>query len=292
MADLDLGGGGVTLLPTQSGGAQLATAGGKDGRLFLLDQNNLGTALDVQQLSSGCWCGETYYGSPDGTGRVVSLTSNLQVWEVVTGPAPHLVAGASSSAIPASVQDSGGFTVVSSNGRRSGTAIIWAVGRPTADTGLTLYAFSATPPSGTLPLLYSSPAGAWPNLGGNANTVPVVANGKVYVAAYKTVTIFGRGGTAAPPTLVTAGAVALPVGTQRATGTLVLLDGSQMTLSIRGGGSMQIDARAARAAERAAELVVGHAYTVFGPVHDAATPWVATAITRAKPGQGTWPADQ
>jgi hypothetical protein len=33
--------------------------------------------------------------------------------------------------------------------------------------------------------------GTWPNLRGNANIVPMVANGNVFVASYQTLTIFG-----------------------------------------------------------------------------------------------------
>ena len=62
---------------------------------------------------------------------------------------------------------------------------------------LMLYAFAAVPSSGSLKQLYSGAAGTWPNLGGNANIVPVVANGKVYVAAYKTLMIFGPNAPAA-----------------------------------------------------------------------------------------------
>ena len=39
--------------------------------------------------------------------------------------------------------------------------------------------------------LFSGVAGTWPNLNGNANLVPVVANGKVYVASYRQLRIFG-----------------------------------------------------------------------------------------------------
>jgi len=34
-------------------------------------------------------------------------------------------------------------------------------------------------------------SGTWPNLSGNANLVPVVANGQVFVASYKQLQIFG-----------------------------------------------------------------------------------------------------
>jgi len=39
--------------------------------------------------------------------------------------------------------------------------------------------------------LFQGAAGTWPYTGGNANIVPVVANGKVYVASYKELAIFG-----------------------------------------------------------------------------------------------------
>ena len=91
------------------------------------------------------------------------------------------------------VQDPGFFTSVSSNGTQAGSTIIWAVQRPTSATTptVTLYAYSATPTVGALPVLYSGVVGPWPNLNGNANLVPVVANGNVYVASYQSLSIFG-----------------------------------------------------------------------------------------------------
>lgn len=46
-------------------------------------------------------------------------------------------------------------------------------------------------------MLFSVPAGNWPNTGGNSNIVPVVANGQVYVASWKQLAIFGLKGTGA-----------------------------------------------------------------------------------------------
>ena len=40
-------------------------------------------------------------------------------------------------------------------------------------------------------LLFHANAGVWPNYGGDSNQVPVVANGKVYVASDKQLQIFG-----------------------------------------------------------------------------------------------------
>ncbi len=289
--DADLGAAGVMLLPTQPDGSNLASIVSKDGRLFLLNQSSLSTYVDMQQLGNGCWCGSSYYRGHDGVGRVVTGAGNLQTWLVSTSPAPHWVAESSTSTIPVGEQDPGFFTVVTSNAAKPNTAIIWAVGRPTSNTGLVLYAFSATPQNGTLKLLYSAPAGSWPNLGGNANVVPMVANGRAYVAAYKTLTIFGAGGTAAVAA-APASTASAPAGVALVTGTLQSSQGLQLTLLTRTGAKVQVDARKAAATGHSTRLVVGEAYTVASAPGSAGATVLATSITRAKPGVGAWPADQ
>ena len=42
--------------------------------------------------------------------------------------------------------------------------------------------------------LFQTKAGSWPNVGGNSNLVPVVANGEVFVASNKLLQIFGLTG--------------------------------------------------------------------------------------------------
>jgi hypothetical protein len=42
--------------------------------------------------------------------------------------------------------------------------------------------------------LFKGTAGAWPNLGGDANLVPVVANGLVFVASNQQLQVFGLTG--------------------------------------------------------------------------------------------------
>jgi hypothetical protein len=291
--DADLGAAGVLLLPVQPSGDELAAIVSKDGRLFLLDQNDLGAALDMQQLSSGCWCGPSYYRGHDGIGRVVTAAGSLRTWQVSTSPAPHWVAESTTTTIPGSVQDPGYFTVVSSNERKAGTAIIWAVGRPTSTTGLTLYAFSATPVNGSLPLLYSAPAGQWPNLGGNANIVPLVANGLVYVGAYKTLTIFGPNGTAPASAAALAEAQsALPPGVRRLTGTLIASSGTELTLVTRAGEKVGVDASVALERGRATQLVVGQPYTVLATLRVEDGALSASSVMRAKPWKDAWPADR
>jgi hypothetical protein len=292
--DADLGAAGVLLLPVQPSGDELAAIVSKDGRLFLLNQNDLGAALDLQQLGSGCWCGPSYYRGHDGIGRVVTAAGSLQTWQVSTSPAPHWVAESTTTTIPNSVQDPGFFTAVSSDERKAGTAIIWAVGRPTSTTGLMLYAFAATPVDGSLPLLYSAAAGQWPNLGGNANVVPLVANGLVYVGAYQTVTIFGPNAPAPATTAAPseAQAAVLPPDMRRLTGTLVASSGAELTLVTRNGERVGVDASVALERQRATQLIVGQPYTVLATERVEDGVLMASSVMRAKPGKDAWPADR
>jgi hypothetical protein len=140
-----------------------------------------------------CWCGPSYFQGSDGIGRVVSSGgTQINVWKVNQGNPPSLTLEATSAAVQDANQDGGFFTSVSSALTAAGTGIIWAVGRPTAsNTNVTLFAFNAAPSGGALSMLWSGLAGTWPNSGGNANLVPAVADGRVYVASYKRLAIFG-----------------------------------------------------------------------------------------------------
>jgi outer membrane protein assembly factor BamB len=297
IADADLGAAGVLLLPTQANGSNLATIVSKDGRLFLLNRDDLSTALDMQQLADGCWCGPSYFLGSDGISRVVSSAgAALQTWQVQTSPAPQLVAEATAN-VQESEQDPGFFTVVSSHGERLDGAIIWAVARPSATAPLTLYAFAAAAANGTFKQLYSAPAGKWPYLGGNANIVPVVANGKVYVASYQSVMIFGPNGSTAAGTAnsvdSTTAAASIPLGlTQRVSGVLLAVDGTTVTLTTRTGRAVTVDISRAVENEQVANLLVGQAYTALGTATGSVGTLQAASVMRAKRGSGAWPKDQ
>jgi hypothetical protein len=192
--DFEIGSGGVLVIPNTT---PLVVAGGKDGRMFLLNSASLGGftpggpdhVLDMHNIG-GCWCAPSYFVGPDGIGRVVSSGGNsVMTWKIMqigSPPTPHLVQEGSGliSANVTTIQDPGFFTSVSSNGTLPNhSTIIWAVGRPPdGSTSVTLYAFDAMPVGGTLPLLGQYPAGTWTKPS-NANIVPVVSNGKVYVAS-------------------------------------------------------------------------------------------------------------
>jgi hypothetical protein len=187
-ADADFGAGGVLLLPDQSGPIpHLAVAAGKVDGMFLLNRDGLGTIVGGPFAVGACWCGESYFVGADGVGRVVSSGgTNAIVWKVQTSPVTLVQ---ESSAGVTTGQEGGFLTSVSSNGTQAGTGIIWAVSRPvnTNPANVTLYAISAANGS----TLFSATAGTWPNTGGNANIVPVVANGLVFVASNKQLSIFG-----------------------------------------------------------------------------------------------------
>ncbi len=199
--DVDFGSGGVLVLPDQPGSMpHLAVAAGKYGTMFLMNEDNLGGYSPTQNnvLGSysvgGCWCGESYYVDPtDGAGRVVSSgNSTVEVWKVLTSPQVALKQVSASGYIGGQ-QDPGFFTTISSNGNAN--AIIWALSRPQNTTKAPLSLFAFNPDGGkkktAMKQLFRKKAGAWPNLGGNANLVPVVANGQVFVASNKQLQIFG-----------------------------------------------------------------------------------------------------
>jgi hypothetical protein len=303
-SDDDLGSGGVLLLPDQSWPIQyVAITAGKDGRLFVLNRLGLTTALNTYQLP-GCWCGPSYFVGPDGIQRIVtSHGSAIQTWLFTVSPTPNLTPVVGTATIP-NGQDPGFFTVVSSNGTQNGTAIIWAVSRPTSNNPalVYLYAFAALAPTGTYMQLFSSPAGTWPNTGGNANIVPVVANGKVYVASHNALTIFGVGGPAAKiaskatfsKAALQTNPVAAPASSHLITGTLQVIDRSTLTLQTRTGKSVKIDdALAVRNQRVGVPLRVGIPLTVQGSMIEGNGALQATSIVRAKGSTGeVWPSDR
>jgi hypothetical protein len=197
--DNDFGSGGALLLPDQPGPIpHLAAAAGKDGNMYILNRHDLGGYTPggpdkvVGQTNIGsCWCGQSFFSS-HGPRIVSSGGSNVTVWKVQTSPSFTITNEASSPGLSTG-QFPGFLTSVSSDG--DDDAIIWAVSRPIniSPANVLLYAFDAHPTGGghTLTQLFSGVAGTWPNTGGDANIVPVVANGRVFVASNKQLSIFG-----------------------------------------------------------------------------------------------------
>jgi len=196
--DVDFGSGGVMVLPDQAGSIpHLAVAAGKYATMFLMNADKLGGYSTTRNNVLGsysvgpCWCGPSYFVDSDGVGRVVSSGGHLaKSWKVQTSPKPALTLASTSPFMPEG-QLPGFLTSVSSNG--TSNPIIWAVSRPQSQTETQIYLYALNPDAGgtTMTQLFKAAAGTWPHYGGNANLVPVVANGQVFVGSNKALEIFG-----------------------------------------------------------------------------------------------------
>lgn len=293
--DVDYGSGGFMLLPGQPNQhSTLGVAAGKDGNMYFFNADNLGGSSLGSFGIGSCWCGQSYFGTANGTGRVVtSGGDNVGIWKVKAGGTPNLTQIASSAGVGGN-QDPGFFTSISSNGNDETTAVIWAVSRPdgTAQHNISLFAFDGRKGK----TLMSSHAGKWPNTGGNSNIVPTVANGKVYVASFKSLQIFGL--SAAPAAVVpevkfspSEGLVALPPGTHEIYGTVRAIDGTTLKVAKRDGSMIVVDASTAEKSQRYAEPVIGNGVILRG-AFGAGGMLNAEIVLHAKKDPAMWPADR
>jgi outer membrane protein assembly factor BamB len=207
-SDGDFGGGAMIALPDGPGAYRhLAVVSSKIRAIFLLDRENLGRIAEdgpdraLQMIGDDHddthWCIGTcgspaYYAGPGGEYifNVWALDS-LRAYRLVrTGARPRLIEVAHSpNAFPGS---GGSIPSVSSNGRLGGTGIVWATTRPTitdaARRPIELYAYDAADVSRTL---YHGSISLWPNTVGHPFLTPTIANGKVYVGGYHSISVFG-----------------------------------------------------------------------------------------------------
>jgi hypothetical protein len=310
--DTDFGSGGTLLLPDQPGNTpHLAVAAGKEGNLFIVNRDTgkmgeLSTPNIPSSVAVGpCWCGPSYFTASDKVGRVVSSGgSQVMQWKVNTANQPPLSLEASAS-LPASGQDGGFFTSISSRGTTANTAIIWAVDRPVGnDNHLTLYAFDGTASGSSLKQLWSADAGTWPNAnatmfgGANANIVPTVANGMVYVASYKKLMIFGlrpktpfrprREPVAVPPVAETVSLV--PDTGAMYWGTVRSVDANRLTLELRTGRTLTVDMGHILPQGRSSFEATGQGLAVNGTMGPDGV-FIATGAWRTK-GQSLWGDDR
>jgi hypothetical protein len=304
--DVDFGSGGALLLPSPVGSRTLAAAAGKDGRMFILDRSNLGgytsggpdNVVYTVPTIGACWCGQSYF--DDGSPHIVSSGgTNVNLWGFQTSPQIQLVGQGSSENLPsASV---GFFTSVSS--RRRSNAIVWAVSRPDMSSGpplLWLYAFKAVPgaASGSLPRLFHAVAGVWSPTardGANSSSVPVVANGKVYVASYQQLAIFGLNLPGAQKaherTFPKEPRSELSPDQHEVFGILVNSEGGRLKVRDRTGKIIEVDATVAIRENHSVPLAIGRAVHLGG-TYDAAGVLHVAAVLRARMSAADWPSDR
>ena len=190
--DQDFGAGGIMLLPKTVGqtAPPMAVALGKDPVLYVLNRSALGglqrpggpPLQALKQPLAGVWGMPAYYNGPTGVRVYYQMDG-----DVLRGFAVNTAAGTLSDVIDgtSSAGFGGSTPIVSSNGRKANTGIVWLIRRgPT----LQLEAYDALKLGAPI---FAANAGSWSNSFGNAYVSPLEADGRVYVPAYKTVTVFG-----------------------------------------------------------------------------------------------------
>ena len=295
--DTDYGSGGALVLPDQPGPMpHLVVAAGKEGNLFIMDRDtgkmggyNTVANKPLSVWVDECWCGPSYFEGGDGIGRVISSGGNqVRVWKVDTAAAPAL-SQEGTAAIDAG-QDGGFLTSVSSHGTHHDSAIIWAVSHAVgSDSHLQMYAFNAKPAGGTLPQLWTGEAGSWPNNGGNANIVPMVANGRVYVGSYQELQIFGlfdhehphghpEERRPHPPALA---AFSVPASGPLYWGTIRKVEGHRVELELRNGSRLTVDVSRVVPSASSDTGAVGRALAISGKMGEDKV-FVASGLWRIK----------
>jgi hypothetical protein len=193
--NLDLDAGGMVLLPDQPGAhPHLLVSAGKNGSIYLVDRDNMthfhttdqnpqtlagifpfGTPLPGNYSSPVYFNGSVYFGPVADTVQSFRLTNGL----LSTSP---------TSTSPETYPYPGASLAISANGSSNG--ILWAVQKNGTASGV-LRAYNA---ANLAQELYSSDrSGTRDTFGAPAAkfSVPLVVNGKVFVATERSLVVFG-----------------------------------------------------------------------------------------------------
>jgi hypothetical protein len=200
--DLDLGSGGPTLLPDEVSSRRLVVVPSKEGRFYVVDRDAMGfyrTDADTQivdwMLVNTLPCSSGTL-TPDGhtTNRIYGNISYFN-GSVYVGPANtsvkrYTIAGDGklvlASATSNTFQTRGAGAVISASGTNN--AILWVTEFATDTHQEILHAYDAM----DLSHQYYASTSSTDAIGrGVVFTVPVVANGKVYVGSEGRVSVFG-----------------------------------------------------------------------------------------------------
>ena len=187
--DLDLGSGGPVGLPDSfgvPGHPHLLIAGSKEGRVYLLDRDNLGgeaqgpgatdaVVAETALLGNGVYAHAAAW--PGDGGYVYINAGYLRAFRVSTDQSGTTSLVQVGSAGPADYRSAS--PIITSAGTSSGSALMWMIagplsGAPTAE----LRAYGTVPQGAQLPLVFRAPIGTATKF-----SVPVANNGHIYVGS-------------------------------------------------------------------------------------------------------------
>ena len=195
--NLDLGSGGVLLLPDQSGShPHEMLSAGKDGAIYLVDRDNMGhynpsnnnqiiqTLTNVftggSGLTTGSFCSPIYH---NGVVYFTGISDYVRAFPLSNGLLSTNAAHSSQTyGYP------GGMMAISANGNTNG--ILWAVQRNGGSSPGTLHAYNAANLANEL--FNSDQAGTRDTLDiASKFNIPLIANGKVFVSGVSQLTVYG-----------------------------------------------------------------------------------------------------
>lgn len=197
--DTDFGSGGPMAVPDGFGTAShphLLVQTGKDGRVFLLDRDDLGgtgqgpnATDDVLQTAGpyrGNWGHPAFWGGNGGYVYMAPSGGPLSAFKIgTTADGNPILSRTGTSA--GTFGFGSGSPVVTSNGT-TGSALVWLVYSSGSNgSGAQLQAYDAMPSKGTMTLRYSAPIGT-----ASKFAVPATDNGRVYVGT-RTGQVYGFG---------------------------------------------------------------------------------------------------
>jgi hypothetical protein len=262
--DEDLGSGGPIALPTEYFGTKsiphLTVQVGKDGRVFLIDTDNMGgyqqgpakgdAVLQTVGPFVGVWGHPAAYGGQGGWVYVLENAGggNLQALSYGLGGKgePALTPAATSSE---SFGYTSGSPLVTSNGTAAGSAVVWVVyaNGPTGSHAQ-LRAYAATPTGGNLPLLWSAKIGT-----ASKFATPTASEGRVYVGTRKGELIAFGSSAGAPVQAAPVELGSVAVGEESETANLSVSTTRELTFTgpVTISGERSVSATEAGAAARA-----------------------------------------
>jgi hypothetical protein len=186
--DQEIGSAGVTLIP----GTRFAIAGGKTGVTYVLDQAQLGgyhapcpdRIVYERATSNGLWGGPAAWISGSQTFIAVAGDGPQGLREYAIAPSGRLTIRAETGV---TFENGGEFPVISSNGSNDPqSSLLWVLTRPTTGT-VYLEAYAAT---NLHHRLFCAAAGSWSNPGAYMDATPTVADGRVFVATDRELTVW------------------------------------------------------------------------------------------------------